>query len=208
MDCFLKGDTSSGFLDVPPVRLEVRSSRDEIHEVRYEDEWPIARTQYTKLYLSEQSQSLSLEIPEKQMELVYPAKQGKALFNFKFSEDTELSGYMMLRVWVETRSEKAGGSIPDDMGLFIAVNKLDREGKSVPFYGSVGINKDMVTRGWCRVSRRELDPVESTEWHPVTKGTSEHKLNAGEIVPVDIALYPSSTFFLAGEVLQLILASD
>jgi len=208
MDCFLKDDTSSGFLDVPPVRLEVRSSRDEIHEVRYEDEWPIARTQYTKLYLSEQTQPLSLLIPEKQMELVYPAKQGKALFNFKFSEDTELSGYMMLRVWVEARSEKDGGTIPDDMGLFIAVNKLDREGNSVPFYGSVGINKDMVTRGWCRVSRRELDPVESTEWHPVTKGSSEQKLKSGEIVPVDIALYPSSTFFSAGEILQLILASD
>ena len=208
MDCFLKDDTSSGFLDVPPVRLEVRSSRDEIHEVRYEDEWPIARTQYTKLYLSEQTQSLSLQIPEKQMELVYPAKKGKVLFNFKFSEDTELSGYMMLRVWVEARSEKEGGAIPDDMGLFIAVNKLDREGNSVPFYGSVGINKDMVTRGWCRVSRRELDPVESTEWHPVTKGTSEQKLKSGEIVPVDIALYPSSTFFSAGEILQLILASD
>ena len=41
MDCFLKDDTSSGFLDTPPVRLEVRSSRDEIHEVRYENEWPI-----------------------------------------------------------------------------------------------------------------------------------------------------------------------
>jgi endonuclease YncB( thermonuclease family) len=68
--------------------------------------------------------------------------------------------------------------------------------------------KDMVTRGWCRVSRRELDPVESTEWHPVTKGASEQKLKSGEIVPVDIALYPSSTFFSAGEILQLILASD
>jgi putative CocE/NonD family hydrolase len=208
MDCFLKDDTSSGFLDVPPVRLEVRSSRDEIHEVRYEDEWPIARTQYTKLYLSEQTQSLSLLIPEKQMELVYPAKKGKALFNIKFSEDTELSGYMMLRVWVEARSEKAGGTIPDDMGLFIGINKLDRGGNTAPFYGSVGLNKDMVTRGWCRVSRRELDPVESTEWHPVTKGASEQKLKSGEIVPVDIALYPSSTFFSAGEILQLILASD
>ena len=31
MDCFLKDDTSSGFLDTPPVRLEVRSSLDEIH---------------------------------------------------------------------------------------------------------------------------------------------------------------------------------
>ncbi len=66
----------------------------------------------------------------------------------------------------------------------------------------------MVTRGWCRASRRELDPVESTEWHPVQKGTSEQKLKAGEIVPVDIELYPSSTFFAAGEGLQLIIASD
>ena len=208
MDCFLKDDTSSGFLDTPPVRLEVRSSRDEIHEVRYEDEWPIARTQYTKLYLGEQTQSLSPEIAEKQMEVVYPAKKGKALFNFKFSEDTELSGYMMLRIWVEARAEKAGKPFPDDMAMFIAVNKLDREGNSVPFYGSVGIKKDMVTRGWCRVSRRELDPLESTEWHPVTKGASEQKLKSGEVVPVNISLYPSSTFFLAGETLQLIIAGS
>jgi putative CocE/NonD family hydrolase len=208
MDCFLKDDTSSGFLDRPPVRLEVRSSRDEIHEVRYENEWPLARAQYTKLYLSEQPQSLSLEKPEKQMEVVYPAKKGRATFNFRFSEDTELSGYMKLRVWVEARSEKAGEVSPDDMAMFIAVSKLDRDGNAVHFNGSVGIKGDMVTRGWCKVSRRELDPVESTEWHPVQKGTSEQKLKAGEIVPVDIELYPSSTFFAAGEALQLIAAGD
>jgi predicted acyl esterase len=209
MDCFLKDDTSSGFLDTPPVRLEVRSSLDEIHEVRYEHEWPIARTQYKKLYLSEQPQSLSLEKPEKQMKVVYPAnKKGRALFNFKFTEDTELSGYMKLRVWVEARSEQAGEISPDDMVMFIAVNKLDRDGDSVHFNGSVGIKEDMVTRGWCKVSRRELDPVESTEWHPVQKGASEQKLKAGEIVPVDIELYPSSTFFSAGETLQLIIAAD
>ena len=66
----------------------------------------------------------------------------------------------------------------------------------------------MVTRGDCRVSRRELDPVESTDWHPVQIGTSEQKLKAGEIVPVEIELYPSSTFFSVGESLQLIIASD
>jgi hypothetical protein len=208
MDCFLKDDTSSGFLDTPKVRLEVRSNLDEIHEVRYENEWPIARTQYTKLYLGEHPQSLSLEKPENQVEVVYPTEKGKAFFNFKFSEDTELSGYMMLRVCVEARPEKAGEASPDDMALFIAVNKLDQDGNSVHFNGSVGINWDMVTRGWCKVSKRELDPVESTEWHPVQKGTSEQKLKAGEIVPVDIELYPSSTFFAAGETLQLIIAAD
>ena len=208
MDCFLKDDTSSGFLDTPPVRLEVRSSLDEIHEVRYEHEWPLARTQYTKLYLSGQSQSLGLEKPEQSMEVVYPAKKGKALFEFRFTEDTELSGYMKLRVWVESRPGRAGTIAPDDMGMFIAVNKLDRDGKSVPFNGTVGLRTDMVTRGWCRVSRRELDPVESTEWHPVQSGTSEQKLKVGEIVPVDIELYPSSTFFSAGESLQLIMAAE
>ena len=66
----------------------------------------------------------------------------------------------------------------------------------------------MVTRGFCRVSRRELDPNESTEWHPVQKGTSELFLKPDEIVPVDIEMYPSSTLFRAGEMLQLIIASD
>ena len=208
MDCFLKDDTSSGFLDTPPVRLEVRSSLDEIHEVRYEHEWPLARTQYTKLYLGGQSQSLGLEKPEQSMEVVYPAKKGKALFEFRFTEDTELSGYMKLRVWVESRPGRAGTIAPDDMGMFIAVNKLDRDGKSVPFNGTVGLRTDMVTRGWCRVSRRELDPAESTEWHPIQNGTSEQKMKVGEIVPVDIELYPSSTFFSAGESLQLIMAAE
>ena len=66
----------------------------------------------------------------------------------------------------------------------------------------------MVTRGCSRVSRRELDPVESTEWHPVLKGESEQKVKAGETVPVDIELYPSSTFFAAEETLQLIISSS
>ena len=208
MDYFLKDDTSSGFLATPPVRLEVRSSLDEIHEVRYENEWPIARTQYTRLYLSGQPQSLALEKPEQPMELVHAAKKGKALFNFKFTEDTELSGYMKLRIWVEVRPKNTGEISPDDMAMFVAVNKLDCDGNAIHFNGSVGNKRDMVTRGDCRVSRRELDPIESTEWHPVQKGESEQSLNAGEIVPVDIELYPSSTFFSAGETLQLIIASD
>ena len=92
--------------------------------------------------------------------------------------------------------------------MFIAVNKLDRDGNTVHFNGSVGNKRDMVTRGYCKVSRRELDTAESTEWHPVQSGASEQKLKVGEIVPVDIELYPSSTFFAAGDTLQLIIASD
>ena len=140
--------------------------------------------------------------------MVYLAKGGKALFNFKFAEGAELGGYFTLKLWAEARPERAGEPPPGDMAMFVAVNKLDRNGNAVHFNGSVGNNKDMVTRGCLKVSRRELDPVESTEWHPILKGDSEQKLDAGEIVPVNIELYPSSTFFAAGEALQLILAAD
>jgi putative CocE/NonD family hydrolase len=208
MDCFLKDDTSSEFLDRPPVRLEVRSSRDTIHSVRHENEWPLARTQYTRLYLDGHAGCLSIEKSKQAMEVMHSAKRGWTLFNYGFTEGTELSGYMKLRIWVEVRPKKVGDVCPDDMALYLGVNKLDASGHIVKFNGSVGNINDMVTRGYCRVSRRELDPVESREWHPVQTGSSEQKLQEGEIVPVDIELYPSSTFFNAGEALQLIISSD
>ena len=115
---------------------------------------------------------------------------------------------MKLRVWVEARSAKKNEMSPDDMVMFAAVSKLDEKGKTVNFYGTVGSKNDLITRGWLKVSRRELDPVESTEWHPVQLGSSEKLLKPGEVVPVEIELYPSSTFFSAGESIQVILASD
>ena len=206
MDCFLKGDTSSGFLDTPPVRLEVRSSIDEIHEVRHESEWPLARTEYQRLYL-DGAHTLTTEAPSETAELTYSGKRGELRFHHTFDEDTELSGYMKLRVWVEARPGLAARQAPDDMGLFVAVNKLDANGDPVHFFGSIGNRKDMITRGWCRVALRELDPVESTEWNPVQAAARWQKLSLGEIVPVDVPLYPSSTFFRAGETLQLIVSS-
>jgi len=38
------------------------------------------------------------------------------------------------------------------------------------------------------------------------KGAREQRLKAGEIVPVDTALYPNSTFFAAGGAVPLIVA--
>ncbi|MEM9767850.1 MAG: CocE/NonD family hydrolase [Cyanobacteria bacterium P01_D01_bin.71] len=207
MDCFLKGDPSSGFLNTPPVRLEVRSSQEHIHEVRYEQEWPIARTNYQKLHLSDR-QSLSPETLSAPQELSYSATTGKVIFLYAFAEDTELTGYMKLRLWMEARHEMHDPEVPDDMGIYVAINKRDRTQAAVPFYGSVGNQQDMVTRGWGRASRRELDPIASTPWNPVLQASRAETLKPGQIVPLEIALYPSSTFFAAGEALELIVSSQ
>ena len=94
------------------------------------------------------------------------------------------------------------------MAIFAAVNKLDDRGRTVHFLGSVGNREDLVTRGFCRVSRRELDVEKSTDYQPVLAGTKQLLLEPNQIVPVDIELYPSSTFFAAGESLELIISSN
>ncbi len=52
-DYWLKGK-ENGIMDEPPVKLCIRVSVDECNW-RFENEWPLARTQYRKYYLSLQS---------------------------------------------------------------------------------------------------------------------------------------------------------
>lgn len=206
-DHFVKGE-DNGFTERAPVRLEVRKDIDTIYEIRDEYEWPLARTLYTPLYLDHAQGTLSAEPIESAKERSYSSKKGRAVYTWRFDEETEISGYIKLKLWVEVRPLSPKSQQPEDMAIFAAIKKLDKTGKELPFFGSVGNHNDSITRGSLRVSRRELDLEKSTAWQPILKGTTHQPLRSGEIVPVEIGLYPSSTFFEAGESLQLLLSSD
>jgi predicted acyl esterase len=60
-----------------------------------------------------------------------------------------------------------------------------------------------VAKGWLRVSHRALDEQRSTPFQPRLKHDRELRLAAGEIVPVEIEILPSSTLFRRGESLEL-----
>ncbi len=207
MDCFLKDKTDNGMLEMAPVRLEVRSSKDEIHEVRYENEWPLARTQYTQLFLNAAQGSLETTLAPSPTSHYYDGKGGMMSFHYTFPEDTELSGYLKLKLWVESQAGGASKQIPPDMTIFSGLKKYNTQGQDMRFYGSVGLDSDMVTRGCLRVSRRKLNAEASSLWHPVYDGTTSEFLSAGEIVPIEIALYPQSTFFRKGEMMELIVSA-
>ena len=121
---------------------------------------------YKKLFLAPDN-VLVTEPLTSSAEVAYKATTGQAAWTLTFTEATELTGYMKLRVWVEARAVGSKQPHPDDVGLFVAVSKLDTNGQHVPFYGSVGNPQDVVTRGWARASFRELNEAESTEYHPV-----------------------------------------
>jgi predicted acyl esterase len=215
-DYYLKG-MQNGWQDTPQVRLEIRETRDE-YIVRSENEFPLARTQYKKLYLDGQTSSLRPQTVKKGKVAYNSTQGGSATFGITFDEDTELTGYMKVKLWVSAEDA-------DDMDLFVTVRKFGgpcdvdtpvcksieeifgkgrvAKGNEVQFRGMNGHYADMAARGQMRVSQRDLDDKMSTGYQPVQKFQGEKKLKRGEIVPVEIAILPSSTLFRKGESLSL-----
>ena len=194
-DHFLKG-VDNGMDLVDPVRLEVRERIDQ-YEVRYETEWPIARTDYRQLYLDGTSGQLDETPPASTGAVTFDPLTDAASFVITFDEDTELTGNMKLRLWVSTSDR-------NDMDLFVGVQKLDSDGEQVHFNAKTGYTLGPVAMGWLRVSERALDEALSTLWQPVLSHADPQLLTADEIVPVDIEILPSSTLFRAGESLRLV----
>ncbi len=87
--------------------------------------------------------------------------------------------------------------------LFVALRKFDPLGNEVVFYGYNGFARDGVAKGWLRVSHRELDDERSRPGRPWHTHRQRQPVRPDEIVPVEIEILASSTYFEAGAVLQL-----
>ncbi|OGO21267.1 MAG: hypothetical protein A2144_02670 [Chloroflexi bacterium RBG_16_50_9] len=194
LDYFLKGVDNS-IMDEPRVRLEVRETLND-YQVRHENEWPMARTVYKKLYLDAEAGTLNLNKAGRAGKVSYDSADGGAVFGITFDDDTELSGHMKMKMWVSTREA-------DDIDLFTNLEKLDAAGNTVYFNGMNAYEKGNVARGWLRVSQRTLDKKMSTPWRPFLKHQGEKKLKPDEIVAVEIEILPSSTLFRKGETLRV-----
>ncbi len=188
--CGIPGET------FPRVRLEVREDRDHVVEVRDESSWPLASTTWTSLHLTDAG--LRSAPPGKSGSITFDTRSGGARFGWTVPTDTEITGPMSLRLFVE-----AHGS--DDVDLFVGVEKWCGR-KYVPFEGSYGFGRDRVTTGWLKASLRTLDDAGSRPFDPVPTLDARRPLQPGEIVQADIPLGPSATLFRAGEQLRLVVA--
>lgn len=181
----------------PRVRLEVREDRDTVAEVRQENDWPLANTSWERLHLASDGRLVD-EPPASAGSAAFHTRRNAAAFTTTFTEDTELTGPMALRLWLSVATG-------DDVDLFIGVEKW-RGSRYVTFEGSYGWGRDRVATGWQKASLRELDERLSTPWEPVPTFLRPQPLTPGEVVSVDIALGPSATLFRAGESLRLVVA--
>jgi uncharacterized protein len=193
-DRYLKGhDTPKP----PPVRLEVRERGDVIAEVRAEQEWPLARTEWRDLYLGARG-VLDEAAQSSESSVTFDTRRNAAAFTFSVMRELELTGPMSLSLWVSIDGA-------DDISLFVGVEKWSGT-DYVPFEGSYGFGRDRIATGWQRASLRELDIAGSTLYEPVHTFSNPEPLAPGEVVPLEIALGPSSTLFRAGDSLRLLVA--
>ena len=179
-DRYLK-DIRNGWELTPKVRMDVMDAYDYDFQVRRpEKEFPLARTQYKRLYIDAARHAMSFEPVAAESSVSYPAEHGLTNFRIKFDEPTEITGYMWLRLWVEAKGN-------NEMDLFIAIRKLDEEGKWLP------ANRCWASRipapgARCASRAALLDPKLTTKYQPVQAHIKDEKLSPGEIVPVDIEI--------------------
>jgi predicted acyl esterase len=194
-DHFLR-DAGNDVPDWPRVSFEVRE-RAYVGTFRTDTAWPPPRTRYLPLHLDAVAGALAPEAPPHEASVRYDAGEGRATFDLAVGEPLEVVGNIKLRLWVA-----ADGA--DDIDLFVAIQRFDASGEFVPFPFYAAMDDGNVALGWLRVSHRALDPQRSTPWQPWHTHRAEERLEPGEIVPVEIEIWPSGTHFHEGETLRVV----
>ncbi len=193
LDRFLKG-VDNGWENEPRVRLAIR--RTDGAAVRAENEWPLARTQWTKLYLCAAEGRLAAARPEAPGRADYEADGPGADFaTAPFEAETEFTGPVMTRLWISSSTS--------GMDIFATLRAIDPAGRNIVF---VGASEPVpVSRGWLRASHRKLDPAMSRPYRPYHRHTEIEKLEPGAVYEVEVEIWPTSIVFPSGYRLMLTL---
>lgn len=196
-DRYLKLERN-GFELTPRVRIEVQDTGEFNYMTnRREDSFPLKRTKYEKLYLDANDRSMKKDTVKASAQVFYESDKEEVNFDYRFAEDTELTGYMKLRLYVAAENH-------DDMDLFINIQKLSSTGEFLPI--TIFGEPHPGVWGKMRASRRKLDETLSTDYCPVQAHTCDEKLKPGEIVPVDIEINPTSRFWHKGQQIRVQIA--
>jgi uncharacterized protein len=186
-DHFLHGKNRS-WSKQPKVLLQVRHI-DRFVE-RAENEWPIARTKWTKFYLDPAGGALTRARPQKRAVQSFDAMgDGVTFLTPPLPAETEITGPSALKLFVSSST--------NDADLFIIVRVLSPDLKEVVFQGAIDPHTP-IAQGWLRASHRKLDKKLSRPYRPYHTHDEEKKLKPGEVVELDIEIWPTSIVVPAG----------
>lgn len=191
-DYWLKG-IDTGIMAEPPVAIFDSGTR----HWRYESEYPLARTQWTKLYV--RSDNLDRTPPREEKPDSYRMPDsyaqltaGKAPLAYStppLEAPLTLQGPLSLTLYAS--------STAIDTAWFIKLADIQPDGTARP-----------LSRGMLKASFREVDPARSKPGQPFHPFLRQELLEPGKIYEFQIELRPIFHTFKAGNRLQLQIASE
>ena len=184
---FLKGE-DTGWAKEPKVHLQVRHPGEKFVE-RYEDEWPIPRTQWTKYHL-DSGFGLSTKAAGASGQVTFEALgDGVTFMTPPLEQATEITGPMAAKLHVSSSTT--------DADLFLIVRVFSPNMKEIVFQGALDPHTP-IGQGWLRASHRKLDPKLSLPYRPYHTHDEKQPLRPGEVYELDIEIWPTSLVVPAG----------
>lgn len=180
-DFFLKGK-QNGWDKQPQVQLQIRHPGEKF-VMRHENEWPLARTQWTNFYLNADELALSVSKNKSIKTITYDASGDGVTFSMPpLEKETEITGPSALKLFVSSST--------GDADLFIILRVFDAQDEEVLFQGALD-PKTPIAQGWLRASHRKLDPALSLPHRPYHTHDERQPLTAGEVYELDIEIWPT-----------------
>jgi predicted acyl esterase len=186
-DHFLHGK-ANGWDRTPRVLLQVRHLDRFV--ARDENEWPLARTRWTKLHLDAATGLLRQEKAVGTASVSFEAMgDGVTFLSAPLDAETEITGPSSLKLLVS--------STTSDADLFVILRAFAPDLKEVVFQGAIDPHTP-IGQGWLRASHRKLDKRLSTPWRPYHIHDRRQPLKPGEVVELDIEIWPTCVVLPAG----------
>jgi len=165
----------------PRVQLNVRHPGEKF-VLRPENEWPLARTQWTRFYLNPEKMTLDKAPVNGTKTVAYDPTGNGVTFSMVAERETEITGPSALKLFVS--------SATSDADLFVVLRIFDPAGKEALFQGALD-PKTPVGQGWLRASHRKLDLAKSLPYRPWHTHDELQKLLPGKEVELDIEIWPT-----------------
>lgn len=215
---------NNGWEFTPKVRISLLRYNAPAIINRVEDCYPPSRTKYETFYLDSEHGKLTLSPPHSESETSYQSDswdEDGSFFTYTFSGYRELCGFSKVKLYMSCDDL-------DDMDVYVIIRKLDADGQALLHYNipfthqkpgtspddipNINVYKYVGPNGRLRASKRKIaeepgltpkmraskDPTEL--WYPYDRTV---KVPKGEVVELDIAIWPGGIAFEAGESMRL-----
>lgn len=191
--CFLKGD-ENGWRERPPVHICVRRPGPE-YAWRFENEWPLARTVWTRLHLHRERLSLEAERPNQRASVEYRGfGPGVTFLTAPMETDIELTGPLAAKLFVSSSTT--------DADIFLVLRAFGPDMAELTFPGHVDPHTPLA-QGWLRASHRKLDQERSLPHRPYHAHDEIEPLEPHRVYELDIEILPTCVVIPAGYRLAL-----